>query len=306
MSNGYNQPTGLNIHFLDGNPTGMLTVGVPNWDGQVLLLKGNKENLEAFRERPEADYAGTYILLGNLLENEENKQVAYIGKADNLNNRIRTSLKEQEQKKFEFECESIVLVTKVANRLNTAEALYTEARLIKQAEKVQHVPLTNGEAGSKPKLSEMQIDAMDQFLNTLFLILPAIGIDVFNDKTRKSAEKPGEEADKHEFQIKNMGATLDISGGEYMVKSGSLAGKWKKNKSPDSGYARQQKLLVDQGILVPDEQDDRYKFKKNYVFDSLSAASSVVCGRPSSGPAEWRHVKTKKSYKEWREATQLA
>ncbi|MDE0130058.1 MAG: GIY-YIG nuclease family protein [Gammaproteobacteria bacterium] len=290
----------LDIHFLDGSPTGMLTAEVPHWIGHVLFAPSLK--IDKALERGEAEYAGIYILLGS--QPKEDRRVAYIGLAENLSDRIHTSAKEQEKKEFEWE--SVVFVTAIGNRLNTAHIKYLEARLIERAKRINSVYLTNVKDESVPELSEGDQCSMDWFLHYLFLVLPAIRVDMFNDDTRKTIRKPDSvaEADEHAFEIKDRGsgiaAMLDTSGGEIVVLSGSLAKRWNEEKFPIHSYRTLQTCLVDQSVLAPDDEGDWYKFKENYAFNSISAAASVVLGRPASGPQEWKHKATKKRYRDWK------
>ena len=53
--------------------------------------------------------------------------------------------------------------------------------------------------------------------------------------------------------------------------------------------------LIDSGNLS--DQGNKYVFEKDTIFSSTSAASSIIMGRQSSGPAEWK-TKSGKSYKE--------
>ena len=153
-------------------------------------------------------------------------------------------------------------------------------------------------------LSEAEKSAMDKFLHYLFLVLPAIKVDMFSDNTRNSTKKPDsdEVAGDHAFVIEDRNgitATLDASGREFVVQSGSLAREWDKQYANGSYGARLHERLIEQGVLVPEEQGDRYKFKENYAFTSLSAAASVVKGYPASGLQLWKHRNTNRSYKEW-------
>ncbi|MDE0679231.1 MAG: GIY-YIG nuclease family protein [Gammaproteobacteria bacterium] len=290
----------LDIHFLDGSPTGMLTAEVPHWIGHVLFAPSLK--IDKALERREAKYAGIYILLGS--QPKEDRRVAYIGQAENLSDRIPKSAKEQEKKEFEWE--SAVLVTAIGNRLNTAHIEYLEARLIERAKRINSVSLTNVKDESVPELSEGDQCSMDWFLHYLFLVLPAIRVDMFNDDTRKTIRKPDSvaEADDLAFEIKEAGsdkaATLDTSGGEIVVLSGSWAKRWNEDKFPIHSYRTRQACLVDQSVLMPVEQGGWYKFKENYAFSSISAAASVVLGRPASGPQEWKKKGTNERYRDWK------
>ena len=271
----------------------MLTAEVFNWIGHVLFVP--RAQIADALKRREANNAGIYILLGD----QDDEPAAYIGRTDDLSTRV----KQQEGNKFEWE--SAVFVTAIGNRLNTAHVRYLEGRLIERAKRIKSVFLTNGNDGSLPELSEAERSAMEEFLRYLFLVLPAIRVDMFSSYTRKSRKVPGfsEGAIDHAFRIDSeklgITATLDVSGGEFVVQPGSLSRKWNKDKYPDHSYAREHDRLVDQGVLVLDMQSNRYKFKENYAFPAISAASSVVLGRPSSGPAEWKHIESQKTFRDW-------
>ena len=91
--------------------------------------------------------------------------------------------------------------------------------------------------------------------------------------------------------------------GEFIVEAGSQANlKWDGKNTTYDGYARLHETLKKTGVLK--EDGDHCVFTQNYAFKSPSAASSVVNGRPSSGPVEWHLADNKMSYGEW-EAAQL-
>ena len=54
----------LQLFVTDGRPDGMLTAEVFNWTGHVLRIP--RTQLKEALARPETDYTGVYILIGDL------------------------------------------------------------------------------------------------------------------------------------------------------------------------------------------------------------------------------------------------
>lgn len=291
------QGRSLELYFIDGRPDGMLTAEVFNWTGHVLMAP-RTQIAEALR-RKEADYTGVYLLLG---ENEQGP-MAYIGEGEVISDRIRN----HDSKKDWWT--KAVLVTTGANNLNKAHIKYLEARLIQEATEIGRMPLENGNAPSKPGLSEAAVANMEGFLDYLFLVLPAIGVDMFVRRTRVATPGPvtpsgvvlpvsDDTAVVFETSLQREGikATAILVNGELVVQAGSLTRqKWVGN--PDHNYRALFEELVKEGVLVEDGAHRR--FAKSYAFSSPSAAAAMVKGRSSNGPESWTVVGSGETYREW-------
>jgi hypothetical protein len=55
------------------------------------------------------------------------------------------------------------------------------------------------------------------------------------------------------------------------------------------GYERLRTQLIEEGVLV-NEGDDQIRLTKNFLFDSPSAAASVLSGGNKNGRTEWRNT----------------
>ena len=73
----------LHLFFTNGRPDGMLTAEVFIWTGHVLRIP--RTQLKEALARPETDYTGVYILIGDL----NGRNLAYIGEAEKLSKRIK-------------------------------------------------------------------------------------------------------------------------------------------------------------------------------------------------------------------------
>lgn len=293
------QPRSLELYFIDGRPDGMITAQVFNWTGHVLHVP--RTRLPEAIKRAELARTGVYLLTGE----KDGKPHAYIGEAEELGER----LKGHSGKEW---WTSAVLVSASGNSLNKAHVKYLESRLVSEAKKVGVVTLENGNTPPKSSLSEAAASDMEVFLDFLFLVLPAIRIDIFVEQTRPaqpaSAATPSAIGAADTFVIDSpkhgLKATAQISDGEFIVLAGSQARlTWEGKEVSASSYAALHQTLVQSGVLKP--QGEHCVFVKNYAFTSPSAAGAVVYGRQTAGPTAWRRALDGKTYGEW-EAAQIS
>ena len=290
----------LELFFIDGKPDGMQTAEVFNWTGHVLMAP--RTRIKAALDRKEAKFTGIYLLLGE----KDGRPFAYIGEGENIAERI----KNHDQKKDWWT--QAVFVTTGANMLNKAHVKYLESRLVEIARRVLQRDLENGNTPPRPGLSESAKANMESFLEYLLMILPALRIDMFLDKTSASDSsdlKPTGNGDFispiFELVSKKHGLTAKakLVDGEFVVLKGSTARlKWEGKGTWDHAYAAlHEELRRTEGLI---ENGTNCVFNKNYAFRSTSAAAAVVHGRPANGTTEWKVFGTGQTYKAW-EAGQL-
>lgn len=285
----------LELYFIDGRPDGMLTAEVFNWTGHILMAP--RTQIGAALARKEARYTGVYLLLGE----RDGQQLAYLGEGDDVSHRIKNHDINKDW------WTSVVLVTSTANNLHKAHVQYLEARLIEVARSVGRVGLDNATTPARPTLSEAAQSNMETFLDYLFMVLPALRIDMFLASTRPEAPTRHQAMPTPVFELVNrrhgLLATAKLEDGDFIVDAGSMArAQWFGQGTGESGYAQLHAELVRMGVLVVDS--GKAIFAKAYAFKSTSAAAAVVSGRPANGTLEWKVRGTGQTYKAW-EAEQL-
>ncbi|SOC01995.1 GIY-YIG nuclease family protein [Rhodobacter maris] len=294
------QGRSLELFFIDGNPEGMQTAEVFNWTGHVLYFP--RTQIVHALQRSAARHTGVYVLLG---EGEVGMR-AYIGEGEDVAERIKSH---DAQKDFWTHA---VLITTQANNLHKAHVKYLEARLIEEATKIRRVPLENNNTPSRPGLSEAARANMEEFLETLFIVLPALRIDMFLDRARPKAPvaltaadniEPQTGADSIMFRLSaprvGLAAQALLINGEFVVLAGSLA----RDHWAGVDYATYKKLydeLANTGVLVA--ESGHCVFSEPYAFASPSAAAAVILGRAANGTLEWK-TEDGRSYKEWEAGT---
>ncbi|HZH09296.1 MAG TPA: GIY-YIG nuclease family protein [Microvirga sp.] len=288
----------LELYFIDGRPDGMLTAEVFNWTGHVLMTP--RTRIGDALARKESRYTGVYLLLGE----KDGEPRAYIGEGEDISDRIRN----HDTRKDWWT--SAVLVTSAANNLNKAHVKYLEARLVEEARAVGRVALDNANTPPRPGLSEAARSNMEAFLNYLFMVLPALRVDMFIKSVRPTTQAMdsanGSAVPRFELVNRkhNLTATAVLLDGDFVVEAGSSARiRWEGRGSENSGYARLYEELRRTGVLQ--EQGERCVFTQNYAFSSPSAAATVVHGRPAPGTLDWKLAGGSLTYKDW-EASQLS
>lgn len=288
----------LELYFIDGRPDGMLTAEVFNWTGHVLVTP--RTRLKEALARPQSSFTGVYLLLGE----RDGKPLAYIGEGED----IAARMKSHEANKDWWT--TAVLVTSAANNLHKAHAKFLESRLVEEARNVGVMPLDNGNTPPRPGLSESARANMEAFLDYLFMVLPAVRIDMFVQNVRPAAvatPSAPTAAPRVRFILdypsKSLKAEAVLENGEFVVQAGSQArAAWEGREKATSGYASLHDDLKRSGVLVPN--GDHCVFTENYAFSSPSAAAAVVYGRQASGTISWK-TPIGQTYKDW-EAAQLA
>ena len=290
----------LELFFIDGKPDGMLTAEVFGWTGHILVVP--RTRLPDALKRKESLYTGVYILLG-----EQNEQpMAYIGEGENIANRIKS----HDAKKDWWT--RAILITSAANNLHKAHVQYLESRLVSEGILASNMKLENGTNPSLPSLSEAAQANMEEFIEQILMILPAIRVDLFTSKVKS---KQLSYQRNHSLEVANptfeltlkkegITATAILEDGEFVVQEGSLArGEYIGERSDRYSYWKQYDKLIEKGVLV--EKGKHKVFTVSYAFSSTSAAGAVCNGRSTAGPVAWKVKGTRQTYKEW-EAASLA
>lgn len=288
----------IELFFVDGDPEGMLTATIPfQWTGHVLVT--GRTQLKDALKRDEASRPGVYLLLGET----EDGPLLYIGESDDIGKRIKNhdALKDW--------WSTAIFITSSGEQLNKAHIRYLESRLVEKAKLANKIPLHNGNNPGTSALSEAAEAHMEDFLNNIYLVLPALKFDCFIQNTREAKRlEPSHPDSGGPIFVLNtpkhgLAARATIKDSHFIVEAGSKARmEWTSSTPKNISYGRLFDELVEQGILAI-EGTNRV-FTQNYAFNSPSAAAAIVNGRPASGPMEWKIEGTRKNYKEW-EAEEL-
>lgn len=283
----------IELFFVDGQPDGMVTATIPfQWSGHVLVTR--RTQLKDALEREEAQRPGVYLLIGD----KDGRPTLYVGETDELRERAKQHVKGKDW------WETAVLISSSGEPLNKAHARYLEFRLHRQAGSAARIDLENSQSPTESKLSDAARAHMDDFLENIFLVLPALRFDFFTQKANVQPSEASSMSDpvvRFFFEVPKNGirATAYLDDGNFIVESGSRARlRWEGSRK--AAYVGLHQALIDQGVLEP--RGSHCIFVKSYAFSSPSAAAAVVAGRSASGPQSWIVEGTGQTYGEWESA----
>lgn len=283
----------IELFFINGEPDGMVTATIPfQWTGHVLVTR--RTQLEDALTRDEADRPGAYLLLGE----KDDQQSLYVGETDVLKERLKSHVREKDWWDY------AILITSNGEPLNKAHVRYLEHRLFAEAKRIGKIMVDFGRSPTASQLSEAGRAHMDDFMDNLMLVLPALGYDFFSEDVREAKQDVSEQSDESPARFTmsvnrhGISAIARLEGGRFIVEKGSLArNQWSGTTSSHSTYGKLHGELVRQAVLVG--AGKLRTFDKDYAFKSPSAAAAVVSGRPASGPATWKLEGSDRTYAEW-------
>jgi hypothetical protein len=292
----------IQLYLVDGAPSGLTIASIHGWTGSVLV--GTESTFAQLLARPETDRTGIYILYGQDPENPRLTR-AYVGEAVSVKERLPESAAERT-----FWNIAVVITTNDGS-LTKGHTLYLEARIIEIATGAGRVTLDNGTnpAIQKWRLPEADMANMETFLANVKIVLPVIGLELLKPKPRAAqvtpvgSSTPMPAGDSVRFTIKHksrIAAFAVEEDGEFIVLAGSEA--LKETGYVLNSYGDLKNELIQQGILAPTSDGQRWRFEKLHIFKSPSAAAAVVLDRNANGRSEWKVDGGSQTYGEWQTA----
>ncbi len=263
----------VKIYLAEGNPTGLRSLELFNWNGKGFVIP--RDRVDEALKRQELETQGVYILIG---ENEDGKDQVYIGETESLSNRLWSHNKNKD-----FWEVAVCFFSKDEN-LNKAHVKFLEELLIKEAKEAGRVILENENQPRQTGLSESDESEVLIFAENIKLILATIGY-TFLKKT--------EEYEKSDPDIYVCDGPDALAQGRYttegmVVLAGSLVRKEFVDSVPNPHPLRnKQTELLSQGVLV-EANSTQYKFTQDFVFGSPSTAAAIVKARHTNGWTNWK------------------
>lgn len=275
----------IRIFLVDGTPQGIRLVERPGWTGCLLVVP--RSDYVTARLRGEVATTGVYVLIGPDPEGVREQRV-YVGEADE----VRTRLDTHQQSK-DFWTHAYVLATKDRS-LNKAHVRYLESRLLSVAREADRAVIDNGTGPGVPPLSEPEVADMETYLDQVLPLFPLAGVDVFDTlediptpvvALPSAHAEPGIRYFLDSILTKAEGRD-DARG--FTVFEGALGRAETMVMTPS--YTALRERLLAEGILERlDAQQVR--LTKTTVFDSPSAAASVLTGGSKNGRDVWKDAR---------------
>lgn len=263
----------IKIYLIDGDPNGRMSCELSNWSGKAYKLP--RKLIKESANRPDLDNTGVYILFGRT-DNIEEKDLAYIGEAEGIRNRLEDHLA-----KKDFWNEAITFISK-DNNLNKAHVKYLESRLYEIAKDTDRYNLINSNSPTKSSISESDQSEMEEFIENIKLLVNSLGFKIFEPLRKISINK--EEEEKNTFYIKaarGANATGQSTSDGFVVFKDSIIADSITNSFPQN-WEKLRNSLIKNKII------EQNVFTKDYLFSSPSSAAAIVMGRNANGLTEWK------------------
>lgn len=263
-------PQVITTILLDNNPKGLRLIEMANWAGKAFVVPRGK--LKEFRRREDVKQPGFYILFGE----GEDRISAYIGQSENVVDRLFSHDFNREEDEWNT---AVVFV----GQLDSTFIKYLESISLDLAKKADRYNIFNKGGVNENRLSEAQKIVADEYFERIKMIMGLLGYSLFDIVSESVVG--GED-----YFLKADGADARaqfLDDGSLNVLVGSLA-RIKETES-FSGWSKvaRQKFL-EEGTLIGSGDGVSYRFTKDIVFSSPSAAAATIVGRAINGWTAWK------------------
>lgn len=254
----------IEMYFVDGTADGLVFAELLGWNGKAIKI--SRKQLKECK-RDELQEVGVYFLFGR---NADDEPFVYIGEAENLRERLVQHYRNKEL--------WTTAVAFIGDDLNKAFVRFLEDRLTKLARDAKRYKVETQNTYSKTKIKENHEIAMEDFIEKIKILLPALGYDALTPLVSQ------DERNK-ELLYLNQGdveAIAKITEEGFVVYAGAKMNEKLNTKSTKTGT----KLRGKYKDLI-NEAD--YTTKEDILFSSSSAAADFLLGYSASGPASWKN-----------------
>lgn len=213
-----------------------------------------------------------------------NKDVVYIGEAENIIKRLSQHLNEKD-----YWNEAIVFISKDEN-LNKAHIKYLENRLHQIASNVNRYEVKNSNTPTLPSIAESDQAEMEEFIENIKILVNILGFKVF-EELRQTKENTSKSDNKLYIKAaRGAGAQGQQTSDGFVVFQGSEVATTTVNSYPDAMNKLRSKLIEEKVII---EENEKLILQTDYLFSSPSTAAAIVMGRSANGLVEWKSSKGK-------------
>jgi hypothetical protein len=282
MDDNWIQQKTVKLFLLDGNPRGVKTIKMSNWNGRGFIVP--RSELNSFFQTEETEIQANlespclYFLIGQS-ENEFGKQKVYIGQTESIKNRI---IYHDKQKEF---WNYLLFFISIDKELNSGHIKHLETLCINYAKQYKRCILDNTQLGNLNSLSLEDKAFVIEFLINIKTILSSIGyrflepiVELSEDKIVSNPlikEKPSEEVKVYYLNKGKVKARGTYISDGFVVLSGSIISK--------KGYETN-KVFTDKVSFV----DNALTTTEDIIFTSPSQASTMILGYPDNGRDSWK------------------
>ncbi len=258
----------LNI-LIPKEATGFKIISLSGWIGKCFLIP--RADLREVKDKPEAGSPAVYFLFRE--DDESTNQKLYIGESEVFVDRL---LSHSSNKDFW----NLALI--FAGDLNKAKIKFLEHKITSESSKADRYEVINKTEPTENRLSEIdKVETLD-YLDKIKYVLGVLGYPVFEVVEENISDKR-----VYTLTVEGLVARGQVlEGGSFVILKDSLA-RIRETESFGGWAYGARRAFVEEGSLIVND-DKSYKFTKDVVFKSPSAAAATVAGRAINGWTAWK------------------
>lgn len=257
----------LELVLPKGDPNGIKIINLHGWAGKCFIF--SRAELRSLKDRPEMAGPGIYFLFGE--ENHTDDELVYIGESSNCLYRLTSHDSEKD------------FWNQAAVFLNPPDRNYLESISTRIAKESKRYVVKNANQPHEEDQSEFDKIRNQKYFEGMRKILNVFGYPVL-DSVAESI------SDKKVYYLKAEGVDARaqlLDDGSLNVLSGSLARKRETRSFVGWSKGARDKFIAD-GTFVDNGDDISYRYTRDVLFKSPSAAAATTTGRAINGWTSWR------------------
>lgn len=264
----------IQIYCPNGEPRGVRIAEVTTRIVQAVVIPRAK--LDEARKRPELASVGVYYLFGGA--DESGQPIVYIGEAEDC----AVRLSDHNYGK-DFWNLAVAIVSRTGS-FTKAHVRLLEWLSIRRATEARRYKLDNANSGIQPTVPEWMAADVEEIFETAEVLLSAVGHPVF--EPLREVDQGG--APTGMLYCRRKGDGVEARGmyteDGLVVLEGSHARGTPVPSMREYMEPKRAKLIAE-GVLKQD--GEHLLFTRDYVFNSPSGASDMICGASTNGWEEW-------------------
>jgi hypothetical protein len=256
-----------------GEPRGIRIAEIATRIVQAVAIP--RVDLARAKGRPELDHVSVYFLFGET-ENPAAKPLVYIGQTEDVRKRL-----DQHHGNKDFWQHAVLIISRT-HSFTQAHIRYLEWFCIQRAKEVGRFQVDNGNAGSRPYITEpMEADLRDVFL-TLSVLLGTLGYPLFDP-----IAKPSKASERIYLRGPDAEASGELVEDGFVVHKGAL-GRVEIVPSALESVTSIRQPLYEAGVIF--NENGRIRFTQDHLFRTPSGAAAAVRCRSSSVGTDIKRV----------------